>query len=131
MPDANVMRIVLIPRYTALTGQSDFFTKPINVKRFAKVILTVWQSVGLGVAPSTARFFLQQSPDLLQWESVGSLFPSTPVGDEETTVELDIDLEWIRLQVVVYEDVKGVTLWAVGQFVERSASPPLLQGNGR
>jgi len=127
----DVARIVLLPRFTALSGSSQFRTKPVNVRRFAKVILTVWQSTGIGLTPSTAQFLLQQSPDLEQWESVGSQFPSSPSGGAETTVERDIDLEWIRLFINVNEAVPGVTVWAVGQFVERSASPILPLGNGR
>jgi hypothetical protein len=117
---AKPVRLILLPRFTALHGAATFLTTPVRIADFASVNLTAWLSTGLGATPATATFQLQQSTDLSIWEDVGSSFTPASAGTE-ITVGRDLALEWMRLKIVVSTlgSNPGVTAWVVGVFVPR------------
>jgi hypothetical protein len=114
------VRVVLMPRYTPLYGATTFYSPPINVKAFEKVILTVWKGNGIGSTPADVdEFDLQQSADLGIWNSILPAFtPASPNSELVTTK--DLDLEWARLAVTVSGASPGISVWAIGTFVPRA-----------
>lgn len=113
-----ILRMVLLPRYTALYGTQALYTAPINVKGFATALVACWKSIGLGSTPADVVFQLQQSADLGLWHDVGGTF--TPASSEaEATVSRDFVFEWVRLKATVSEASPGITVWATGAFVPR------------
>jgi hypothetical protein len=118
MPAEPVFRTVLLPRYTALYGAA-VYSAPVAVKDFSRTLISCWRGTGLGSSPSGVSFQLQQSTDLVHWFDVGSSFTPANPG-EETTVERDLKLEWVRLGATPSGATPGVTCWAVAAFVTRS-----------
>ena len=118
-----VVRMVLLPRYTAVYGEGPLDTAPFSVRRYARVILTGWAGRGLGATSPAATITLDQSADLGHWHEVGSVSPAAGTEASET---LDLlDLEWARLRVEVEPDEgeePGTTVWAVGAFVPREGA---------
>lgn len=115
-----ILRMVLLPRYTALYGTVPFYTAPINVKGFAKALVSCWKGAGIGATPADLNFELQQSADLGLWHVVDAAFtPANP--DEDLTVTRELLFEWVRLKATVSGTAgsQGVTVWAVGAFVPR------------
>jgi hypothetical protein len=116
----NTVRMVLLPRYTALYGTSPLYSAPFNVKRFARVVLTAWAGVGLGSLPPGVGISIEQSTDLEHWHTAGVVGPDP--DSEKTSVFDLLDMEWARTAVVVTPEVgepPGATVWAVGAFVLR------------
>jgi len=117
-----ILRMVLLPRYTALYGTTPFYSAPLNVKGFSKALISAWRGTGLGSTPATVEFQFEQSADLGLWHAVGGTF--TPASaNAETTVTKDFVFEWVRLKATVSgsDGSRGVTVWAVGAFVPREA----------
>jgi hypothetical protein len=110
-----VLRIVLFPRYTALYGD-EIYTAPINVKEFAKAVVTAWVGTGIGSTPASGGVAVEQSADLEHWHQVGS--DLSPDNAEESAT-FEFDLEWVRFKAMVSGTNPGVTLWAVGAFIPR------------
>jgi hypothetical protein len=112
--------LVLFPRYTALYGALPFYSAPVNVKGFARALISAWRGTGLGGTPATVAFELQQSADLGLWHAIGSTFTPTNPG-EDVAVAKDLLFEWVRLKATVSGTApyEGATVWAVGAFVPR------------
>jgi hypothetical protein len=117
---SSAVRLILLPRYTALHGAMTVYTPPLSVKDFASAIFTAWKSTGLGATPADVSFQIQQSTDLGIWVDLGSSFTPASAG-AEIAVEREFTLEWIRLKAVVGTGATnpGITAWVVGAFVPR------------
>lgn len=118
MASDTVFRTVLLPRYTALYS-TEVHSAPVAVKDFSRTLISCWRGTGLGSTSAGVAFQLQQSADLVNWFDVGASFTPTNPG-EETTVERDLQLEWVRLEATPSGATPGVTCWAVAAFVTRS-----------
>lgn len=116
-----VERIVLLPRFTALAGETTMYTAPVDVRRFAECYLVCWQSKGLGSGSgSRATFQIQESADLENWHDSGSAFPGGGwSAGEEWVEQISPVLPWIRVKVTLNGAVKGVSVWLAGEFVPR------------
>jgi hypothetical protein len=108
-------RIVLIPRFTALAGTTEFVTPPLPVRVFEAADITVWRSRGLGATPPEMTVAVQQSTDMQTWNDIGFGFTFDEAEAEETQ-EFAFRLEWMRLRVQLTGDFPGLTAWAVGNF---------------
>ena len=76
----QVVRVVLLPRYTAVYGGSPLYMAPFNVKKYAKVVLAGWTGRGIGSPAPGVTITLEQSAYLGLWHSAGSLSPPTGPG---------------------------------------------------
>ncbi len=115
-----VVRMVLLPRFTGLSGETDFLTPPLNVRAFSAALITVWKSHGLGDPEAEVEFQMQESTDLVDWNDIDSSF--TPSAAEtEVTVARSLKFEWVRLKATVSTTglYPCITVWGVGAFLPR------------
>jgi len=112
-----VLRVVIFPRHTAFYGTTPLPTRPINVKGYAKVLVTAWRGTGLGTTPASVQYHLDQSSDLEHWHEIGSAV--SPPANQESSALKDLDMEWMRCRAVVSGTNPGVTGWAVAVLVPR------------
>src|SRR5690349_8113117 len=116
----QVTRMVLLPRYTAVYGDTPVNSAPFNVRGYAKVVLMGWAGRGLGASAPDTAITIEQSADLAAWHTAGGITPSA--GAEATSTFDLLDLEWARVKVDIDPDPgepPGNTVWAVGSFVLR------------
>jgi hypothetical protein len=106
--------IVLLPQFTALAGEADFVTAPINVRDFSHATFTFWR--GGGFELDDIAFKVEISLDLASWEQVDLSFPS---DDQQLVTLVPLATEWVRLKVSVEGDDPTVCVWAIGQFLKR------------
>ena len=116
---SSVQKVVLIPRYSSLTGPHTYRFAPVNVRDFAKADLTAWRGV---LAGTDALFsvFLEESIDLVLWNEVldSSMAPS---AGTEAVASCELELPWVRAVVDLSAPITdcAVTCWMVGNFTLR------------
>jgi hypothetical protein len=123
----NSVPWLVFPRYTVMIGTTALYSEPVDVREFARVLLTGWQGTGLGTVgnEATVEFTVQQSVDLSTW------FDGIPFGpasaDAEVSQESDLRSAWMRVKAEVTGSDPGVSLWLRGVLVRRETRP----GEGR
>lgn len=113
--EANVDRIILLPRFTSFAGEGTFLTAPLNVRQYGRAILYYAHVAALGASGTDVDVVVQQSPDLEIWADIGD-----PLG-HDASEERGFRFEWIRLKLVVTGLDPGFTGWCVGDFVRRES----------
>jgi hypothetical protein len=116
MPN-RVVRIVLIPRYTALIGTTAMYTAPLLVREWSEAALVGWESTGIGNGDATLT--VQLSDDLENWTDEEEM---SLTAESEVTAVLEISRAWLRVKAVVTGSDPGVTCWLEGEFVEREGA---------
>lgn len=106
--------LVMIPRFTTYLGAGEFATAPLDVERFAAVVLTVWRGYLLGTTP-TFHLYLEAShdapADAADWVQLEDLGLN---DDQSVTVTHDLTRRWLRVRVVLGGTNPAVTCWASG-----------------
>lgn len=118
----DVQKVILLPRFSSFAGSQVFRTLPMNVRAFSGANITAWCGAMFGSAMSIS-ITVEESPDLLIWESLGVSL--TPAAGGEDTDKYEFTKQWIRLGVSVGGggpvNGPGATCWAVGEFIIREA----------
>jgi len=106
--------LVMVPRFTTLVGAGEFATAPLDVQRFARVVLTVWRGYLLGTSP-TFHLYLEVShdapTDAADWVQLDDL---TLNDDQAATIDHSLTRRWLRVRVVLGGTNPWVTCWASG-----------------
>jgi hypothetical protein len=115
--NTQIRKLVLLPRFTtyAAAEPRSFHTVPINVREFASAIITVWRGPAIGTSTPGLDVFVQQSTDLQIWNNLGSAS-----AEGETTIAVNFDFEWMRLEIYLSGEAAACTCWAIGDFATRT-----------
>jgi len=111
----NVRKLILLPRYTTYAGARTYLTQPFWIHDFARADLMAFIGAMIG-SSATVSIQIQESPDLDLWIDNGSAF--TSAGEAIGSFELAHD--WMRVAVTLAGTDPAVSLWLVGNFVERA-----------
>lgn len=118
----EVDKIVLLPRFTSLSGATVYYTAPVNVRRYSSATVCVWKGKGIGTTPAFS-VQAEKSPDLLVWSAEGIAF--APADEQEVAqVFPSLETEWLRLRITITGGAvhPGYTCWAVGDFERRTGA---------
>ena len=111
--------LVVLPRYTALSGPSDFKTSAVRVSDYSNAIVNVWHGIATGPA-GACYFTCQESTDAEAWTTCAGTTEDYDPGDEtEGQMVAQLNKRWFRLQVKVQGTDVTVTCWAVGSLESR------------
>jgi hypothetical protein len=114
---AATVPLVLLPRYTTLSGASTFTTSPVRIDGYEEAQLFVWR--GKMAATGTFSFRFQESTDQQNWID---LISGDPGSEAEATYTGYLTRLWVRAKVVVGGDpavFPVVSCYAVGFLVKR------------
>ncbi len=120
---ADVDKIVLLPRFTSLSGAMEYATAPVNVRQYSSANMSVWKGMTIGGGTPTFSVQVEKSPDLVIWTSEGT--PFTPADEQEVAQAFAaLETEWLRLKITITGGAPdpGYTCWAVGDFDKRSGA---------
>jgi hypothetical protein len=69
----DFVRVVLLPRFTALVGARTFTTRPVAVGRFGSISVSGWRGVALGGGSPSVTMYVETSNDLSTWTTDATL----------------------------------------------------------
>jgi hypothetical protein len=117
---AAYVSFVALPRYTALSGASEFTTSGVQVDDYANAILNVWHSVPIGGGTPGCAFTCEESTDGYEWTTCAGTTEEYDPGDEtEGQIVAQLKKRWFRLRVTVVGAGPSVSCWAVGSLEQR------------
>ena len=112
--------VVLLPRFTALAGNHDFETTPMEVSRQGGIQLQVWRGpIRTTSGPGTLGILMQESLDGLTWSqpgASGATAGSALLVPESAPLFLSwtFRLRWWKVTFVLSGTNPLVTCWAEG-----------------
>lgn len=108
----RLVPLILAPRYSALSGASEFRYLPVDVSGFAAARVTLWRGSLSGTTP-TFTVFIEYSTDKVSWVSQNG--PGYDSGANATLdVALDLSRRWMRARVVLGGADPAATWWCAG-----------------
>ena len=110
--EADVDKLILLPRFTTFAGATTFETPPLNVRQYGIAYVDLTIAGALGSPAADATVVVQESPDLGYWREVATLVE----GDATQAV---FSFEWMRLTITVSGTDPALVLWCVGNFIRR------------
>jgi len=112
----ELVPLVLIPRYSSLTGAGTYTTIAMDVTDYQSAILNVWRGVLNGSGTYAISF--EESTDQNSWTDCTGGTAADPGQDIEDQYTPTLTKRWFRAKVVLTgSEPVSVTHWAVG-FLE-------------
>jgi hypothetical protein len=109
--------VVMMRKFTALTGAADYSTVAIEVSDYQKAILSAWHGPVLN--GGTLVFSFEQSMDQKTWTICsGTTGGWTPGPGAEGQVTATLSKRWFRVRATLTEANASATCWVLG-FLER------------
>jgi len=116
--------VVMLPRYTTLTGATTFTTIALDVTDYEKAVLNLWR----GKIPTDAAFKVtcQESADQEVWSSCSgtNVVDFSPAAETEGQAAATLKKRWFRIKIVLESNPPGspyplATCWVLGFLEER------------
>jgi hypothetical protein len=116
--------LILVPRFTSLSGARSFATTPVEVSQFSTGTITVWRG-DLQGASSTYKFYLEFSTDAINWTEFLLAGPGQawvdPGAFDAETWPFGITYRWMRGRIALTgSSGVEVTSWAAGLLMKRT-----------
>ena len=109
--------VVLLPRFTTLSGADEFTTVGMDVTEFEKAVVSFWRSTGANLGSITITF--EESMDQSNWTTcTGGPF-SDPGATTEGQFSPVITKRWFRIKVTRTGAGATVTVWCLGFLTQR------------
>ena len=117
----ELVPLVLIPRYSTLSGAGDFTTVAMDVTQYERAIVNVWRGELVGTSPTFGVTF-EESTDQTTWSTCsGSPSGGDPGQDTEQQWQPTLQKRWFRIKVAMGGTGPVGTCWAVGFLEERQS----------
>jgi len=120
----NLVPLVMVPRYSAYCGATDYTTIAMDVTAYENAILNVWRGPLIGTSSPTFAIAFEESTDQVSWSACSvSPTPATPPLADNTEVQFVATLKkrWFRVKITLTGTAVGVTCWVVGFLEERES----------
>lgn len=110
--------VVIFPRFTAFVGAGTYWSEPIPVAAYDRLVVNMWNGALIGETGTTPEMvaMFQESTDLVTF--TGCTGSSTPVITVAADMQYSETLTkaWFRMGVALAGMAPGVTVWARGFF---------------
>lgn len=111
--------LVLIPRYTTLSGNTTFTTIGMDVTEYEKAIVSYWRSSGVSAGTPTATF--EESMDQLNWTTCSGGPYTDPGANTETQFQPVLTKRWFRISITLVNANSACTFWCIGFLMQRES----------
>lgn len=122
----NLVPLVMVPRYTAYAGATEFTTIGMDVTAYERSILNVWMAplVGETTPAPTLAIAFEESTDQVVWSACDtSPSPSgtPPAANTEIQYVSTLKKRWFRVKITLGGGNPVATCWVVGFLEERES----------
>jgi hypothetical protein len=104
--------LVLLPRYTTLSGNTTFTTIAMDVTDYEKAVVDFWRSAGAALIGLTIAF--EESMDQVTWTPCAGGPFTDPGANSQTQFLPELTKRWFRISVTPSAASCVVTLWCIG-----------------
>ena len=111
--------VVLLPRFTTLSGADTFRTIGMDVTEYQNALISIWRSPLVGTSPTFAFLFEESSDGQAYTPCAISPSETDPGADDETQYTVTLKKRWLRLSITLAGTNPVATCWAVGFLEER------------
>ena len=115
----TLVPLVLIPRYTTLSGATTFQTIAMDVTDYEKAIVDFWRSAGANLGSITPNF--EESIDQVTWSTCGGGPFADPGANSQAQFQPDLTKRWFRITIALTGANPVVTLWCIGFLMVRES----------
>ena len=117
----ELVPVVMLPRFTCLSGAGTFKTIAMDVTAYSSAILSIWRSALVGGSP-TFIFGFEESSDQNTWTNC-TVSPAISDPGTNTEVQYTVTLKkrWFRVFVTLTDAGVVSTCWMTGFLEERIA----------
>lgn len=115
----TLVPLVLIPRYTTLSGSTTFQTIAMDVTDYEKAIVDYWRSAGAGLGSITANF--EESIDQVTWSTCTGGPYTDPGANAQSQFQPELTKRWFRITVTLTGGNPVCTLWCIGFLMVRES----------
>ena len=112
--------LVMVPRFSTYIGSGEFASLGIDVSKFVEARVHVWRGEmsGTGILALTVKF--EESTDRVVWFDCDGGAPLAIPEDDETSFDLTLSRQYLRIVPTVAGTDPAVTLYAVGHLNQRT-----------
>jgi hypothetical protein len=116
----ELVPLVMLPRYTTLTGATDFTTIGMEVADYTSAILNIYR--GPVANSGTFAITLEESTDQQSWSTCsGTTASYDPGSGTEGQQTATLKKRWFRVKITLTGTDPAVSCWALG-FLEMRES---------
>jgi hypothetical protein len=111
--------LVLIPRFCTYVGSGAFPSLGIDVTAFEKAHVHVWRGAMRGTDSPGLAVKFEESSNRIDWDACGGGAETSIAEDDETSFELTLARQNLRVVAALSGTGPAVTLYAVGHLEQR------------
>jgi len=111
--------LVLLPRYTTISGATTFTTIAMDVTDYEKAVVDFWRSAGSNLATLTINF--EESMDQVTWTTCAGGAFTDPGANSQTQFVPQLTKRWFRITLAPTASNCVVTLWCIGFLMMRES----------
>ena len=111
--------LVLIPRYTTLSGATTFTTIAMDVTDYEQAVVDFWRSAGSNLSTLTISF--EESMDQVIWSVCAGGPYTDPGANAQSQFTPALSKRWFRISVAPTASNCVVTLWCIGFLMMRES----------
>lgn len=111
--------LVLLPRFTTLSGATTFSTVAMEVPDYESAVVDLWRSSGANLGTFTVTY--EESTDQNTWTTCGGTPFNDPGANAQIQHKPTLSKRWFRISITLTGANAVVTCWCVG-FLEMRES---------
>lgn len=111
--------LVLLPRYTTLSGATTFTTIAMDVTDYEKAVVDYWRSAGAQLVALTINF--EESMDQVTWSTCAGGPFNDPGANAQSQFSPVLSKRWFRITVAPTAADCVVTMWCIGFLMMRES----------
>jgi hypothetical protein len=108
----TLVPLVLLPRYTTLSGATTFTTIGMDASEYEKAILSFWRSSGANLSSITINY--EESIDQSNWTTCSGGAFADPGANTEGQHQPTITKRWFRISVTLTGAGATTSVWCIG-----------------
>ena len=113
----TLVALVMIPRYTTLSGPTTFQTVAMDASDYEKAIVDLWRSAGANLGTFAVNF--EESTDQNTWTTCAGGPYTDPGANAQSQFQPEMTKRWFRITITLTGSNCVATLWCVGFLMMR------------
>jgi hypothetical protein len=115
----TLVPLVLLPRYTTLSGPTTFQTIAMDVSDYEEALVDFWRSAGANLGTLGVAF--EESTDQVTWSNCAGGPFNDPGANLQSQFKPEMTKRWFRITVTLTGANCVVTMWCIGFLMMRES----------
>ena len=115
----TLVPLVLLPRYTTLSGPTTFQTIAMDVSDYEQAIVDFWRSAGANLGTILPNF--EESIDQVTWSTCSGGPYIDPGANSQSQFKPALSKRWFRITITLTGANAVCTMWCIGFLMVRES----------